>query len=67
MSTIQSRKEIKNSRARLKRRKDKLFENANEAHLLCHAVIYALVGRDEKYFSYNSSAEKNWPPSRAQL
>lgn len=65
------RRQIKNERAKLKRRKDKLFEYANELHRINDVRVYVLLGKEKKYYSYNSEkrekGEKSFPPSNAWL
>ena len=54
-------------RERFRKRRLNFTRKAWELAKICHADVYVVVRRHEKYYTYNSTSKSTWPPSDKDL
>ena len=54
-------------REKLRKRRTNLFKKANELARMTSSKIYVVVQHDDKYYTYKSTEELNWPPSEREI
>ncbi|KAL8832510.1 MAG: hypothetical protein Q9191_000237 [Dirinaria sp. TL-2023a] len=54
-------------REKLRKRRTNLFKKANELARMTNSKIYVVVQHDDKYYTYKSTEELNWPPPEREI
>jgi len=54
-------------REKLRKRRTNLFKKANELARMTNSKIYIVVQHDDKYHTYKSTEESNWPPPEREI
>ena len=54
-------------REKLRKRRTNLFKKANELARMANSKIYIVVQHDDKYHTYKSTEESNWPPPEKEI
>lgn len=54
-------------REKLRKRRTNLFKKANELAQMTNSKIYIVVQHDDKYHTYKSTEESNWPPPEREI
>ena len=54
-------------REKLRKRRTNLFKKANELARMTNSKVYMVVQHDNKYHTYKSTEESNWPPSEREI
>ena len=44
-----------------------LMRKANQLYEICGAEVVVIIRKNNRYFIYNSSQSKDWPPSFAEM
>ncbi len=54
-------------REKLRKRRTNLFKKANELARMTNSKIYIVVQHDDKFHTYKSTEESNWPPPEREI
>jgi len=54
-------------REKLRKRRTNLFKKANELARMTNSKIYVVVPHNDKYHTYKSTEESNWPPPEREI
>jgi hypothetical protein len=54
-------------REKLRKRRTNLFKKANELARMTNSKTYIVVQHDDKYYTYKSTEESNWPPPEREI
>ena len=54
-------------REKFRKRSSSFFRKANELAQLAEAQIYVVILRNNRYYTYKSTEQPNWPPSESDI
>jgi len=57
----------KNTREKFRRRKISLFNKADDFHRIFGADVFFVIREKGRYFTYTSTEEFHWPPTKEQI